>query len=224
MELKSGKISHKEKQPKPKKTNYQKRLIALQITMGCICAMLASGLPGMIAGKGYDRDISKLDKEQDAIYEQFMSSDEFSDSFKAEFTKISNDYANGVIDYEKFNKQVEYLNSVKYAQEVLKNSNNSELKTQVESIDKQKQERTDEFNSSLVTKASLTGVTICGAASFASIVAFGVYGAKEIGDDMRKKKLLTKLPNGIEAIKSSNHYTSVDRIVVDDENDNTLTK
>lgn len=176
------------KQPKPKKTNGQKRLIAGMITMYCFVAMAASSIPGMIARTIYDKDIRELTDDQNAIYEKFMACNEFSETFKAEFTKVSNDYANGLISYEEFDKKVKHLNSVKYAQEVLASSNNTELKAQVEEIEQQKEERREEYNSNLVTNLSLGAVISGGTASFAAATATMVYSLKESAEEKRKKK------------------------------------
>ena len=176
----------KEKYPKPKKTNGQKRIIAGCIAMYCFLGACASMLPGFIARNVYDKDIRELDDKQTAIYEKFMASEEFSDTFKTEFTKASNDYANGLISYEEFDKKVKHLNSVKYAQEVLASSNNTELKSQVEEIEQQKEERSDKFGSSIAINLSLGGVIVGGTATMASATANMVYSLKEINEKKRK--------------------------------------
>ena len=178
----------KEKQPKQKKTNEQKRIIAAHIAMYCICASLMSTLPGFIVKNYYNKDINALDNKQHAIYEEFMTCEEFSDSFKTEFTKASNDYANGLITYEEFDEKVKHLNSVKYAQEVLATSNNTELKTQVEDIDKQKQERTKKYQSNPVVNAGLIGLVGIGTASIGAMVASTVYGIKDMIEEKRKNE------------------------------------
>lgn len=189
MDIETGREeTKKEKQPKPKKTNAQKRLIAGMIAMYCFTGAVVSTLPGFIVKYGYDKDIRVLDNEQNAIYEQFMASEEFSDSFKAEFTKISNDYANGLISYEEFEEKVKHLNSVKYAQEVLASSSNTELKTQSEVIDQKKEERREEFNSNLVTKLSLGAVGIGTAACVGFTIASGAYSIKEDKEEKRKRE------------------------------------
>ena len=218
MDIEAGRDNRKEKQPKQKKTNTQKRIISSRIVMFFLLATMVSVLPGAIARKIYSTDISKLDDKLNAIYEKFMASEEFSDSFKAEFTKISQDYANGLIDYEEFDKKIKHLNSVKYAQEVLANSNNTKLKTQVESINQQKQERTKKYGSNVAVNLSLGGVATGSVSLIASTIATMVYTIKECNEEERKKKLLTNLPNGVVTIKSSNHYTSTDRTAVDNEN------
>ena len=178
--------TEKEKQPNPKKTNTQKRLIAGQIAMYCITGAVVAMLPGFIAKYGYDKDIRVLDNEQTAIYEEFMASEEFSDSFKQEFTKTSNDYANGLISYEEFDERVKHLNSVKYAQEILASSSNTELKVQAEEIDQKKEERREEYNSNLVTTLSLGTLGVGIAACVGFTIASGVYGIKEINEEKRK--------------------------------------
>jgi len=171
---------------KTKKTNAQKRLIAGYIAMYCFMGALVSTLPGFIVADGYKKDIKELDNEQNAIYEQFMASEEFSDSFKQEFTKTSNDYANGLITYEEFDKKVKHLNSVEYAQKVLATSNNS-LKAQAEVIDQKKEERREEYLSNPVVDISLGAMLAGTAASAGFIIASGVYGIKEINEQKRKR-------------------------------------
>lgn len=210
-------MNKNEEQQKPKKTTEEKRIIATNIMIGCFAAMVLSSAPAMIMRSGCDKDIRVLDDKQNAIYEQFMACEEFSDSFKQEFTKVSNDYANGVITYEEFDKKVQHLNSIKYAKEVLESSNNTELKEKVEDIKQQKQERAEKFNSNVVANIS-TGATLTSATGvMGSLLAAMIYTGKEFKEDKRKKKLLTNLPNGVLSIKSKNHYTSVDRLWVDDE-------
>ena len=187
------------KQYKSKKTNGQKRLIAAQIAMYCFCATAVSMVPVLCARPNYDADIKALNNEQNKIYEQFMACEEFSNSFKAMFTKLSNDYANGLITYEEFNEKVDYLNSVKYAQDVLKNSNNS-LKAAAEKIEQNKKDRTDEFHSSIAVNLSLAGLGVGSAVTIAATTATMVYALKENAEENRKKKLLTNKP-GIVGIK-----------------------
>ena len=182
-----GPDEKKEKQPKSKKTNEQKRIIAAQIAMYCFTGAVVATLPGIIARNFYDKDIRVLDDEQTAIYEEFMASEEFSDSFKEEFTKVSNDYANGLITYEEFDEKVTHLNSVKYAQEVLANSNDTELKAQVEVIDQKKEERREEYNSSIVPTLSRGAVGTGIIATMASTTASMVYSIKENNEEKRKR-------------------------------------
>ncbi|MBQ7797894.1 MAG: hypothetical protein IJ371_02095 [Clostridia bacterium] len=205
MDIKTGSIEKKEKHSKPKKTNEQKRIIAAHIAMYCMSAALMSTFPGFIVKNNYDNDIRELDNKQNAIYEQFMTCEEFSDSFKAEFTKISDDYANGVISYEEFDEKVKHLNSVKYAQEVLASSNNTELKSQVEVIDKQKQARTEKYQSNPIVDAGLIGLVGIGSASIGSMIASTVYGVKDMAEESRKNKLLTNTPEVIEPFKKKNN-------------------
>lgn len=203
MDIETGREKiKKEKQPKPKKTNGQKRLIAGYIAMYCFTGAVVATLPGFIAKYGYNKDIRVLDNEQSAIYEQFMASEEFGDNFKAEFTKVSNDYANGLISYEEFDEKVKYLNSVKYAQEVLSSSNNS-LKSQAEEIEQKKEERREEYSSNPVVNISLGGVIAGGTASIASATASMIYSLKENAEEKRKKKLLTNKPGVIEPYKKN---------------------
>ncbi len=184
---------NQEKQPKPKKTNGQKRIIAGQITMYCFTGAIVAALPGLIVANIYDKDIRVLDNEQTAIYEKFMASEEFSDCFKEEFTKVSNDYASGVISYEEFDANVKHLNSVKYAEEVLTSSNNTEFKEQVEEIEQKKEERREEYNSNLITKLSLGAMGAGSAASMGFATANMVYSLKEYDEEKRKKKSFKKL-------------------------------
>ena len=188
MDIETGSIEKKEQQPKPKKTNAQKRIIAGMIATYCFGFTVISTLPGIIARNIYDKDIRELDDKQNAIYEEYMESEEFSDTFKQEFTKISNDYANGLISYEEFEEKVKHLNSVKYAQEVLANSNDTELKVQAEEIDKKKEERREEYNSSVVPKLSASAVCAGVAATVGFTIASGVYSIKEYNEEKRKKK------------------------------------
>ena len=186
MDIETGSVEKKEKQPKPKKTNGQKRLIAGMIATYCFVFAVISTLPSIIARNFYDKDIRALDNEQNAIYEQFMASEEFSDSFKAEFTKASNDYANGVITYEEFDEKVKHLNSVEYAKKVLASSNNAELKTQAEEIDQKKEERREKYNSSIVPKLSTGAVCAGVAATVGFTIASMVYTNKEYAEEKRK--------------------------------------
>ena len=180
--------TEKEKQTKPKKTTKEKRLIACYIAMYCFVAGAASSLPGMFARDSYDNDIRKLDDKQNAVYEQFMESEEFSDSFKEDFTKISDDYTSGKISYEEFDERVKHLNSVEYAQEVLESSNNNEFKSQVEVIDQKKEERREKYNSNIVPKISLGAVGTGMAACIGALISSVVYGIKEDKEEKRKKK------------------------------------
>jgi len=175
------------KQPKPKKTNTQKRLIAGMIATWCFGFALFSTVPGIMVRYYYDNDISELNDEQTAIYEKFMASEEFSDTFKTEFTKASNDYANGLISYEEFDKKVKHLNSVEYAQKVLETSNNS-LKAQAEEINQKKEERREEHNSNIVSKVSIGAVGTGVAATMGFTIASMVYTNKEYAEDKRKRK------------------------------------
>ncbi len=177
-----------EKQPKQKKTAGEKRLIAHQIMIGCFAAMVISSAPTMIVRAGYDKDIRVLDDKQNAIYQQFMACEEFSDSFKQEFTKVSNDYANGVISYEDFDKKVQHLNSIKYAKEVLESSNNTEFKEKVEDIKQQKQERAEEFTSNVIKNISTSAVLTSATGMMGSLLAAMIYTGKEFKEDKRKKK------------------------------------
>ena len=201
MELKDTEISHKEKQPNNIYT--QKRIMAGMVALYCIAGTFVSILPGKLARMIYDKDISELDNEQNAIYEQFMASEEFSDSFKAEFTKVTNDYTNGVISYEEFEEKVKYLNSVKYAQNVLASSKNEELKAKVEVIDQKKEERSEKYNSNLVTKLSLGAMGVGTVASVGSTIASIVYTIKEDNEDKRKRKA-----NNETSIKGIKYYNS----------------
>ena len=221
------KTNNQSKQSKSKKTFAQKRLIANQIVLGCFIAMTISAVPGLIVSKFYARDISKLDNQQNAIYEKFMACDEFSDAFKSEFTKVSNDYANGVIDYEEFDKKVKHLNSIKYSQEVLESSNNIQLKTEVENIDKQKQERTEKHSSSTISNLSLGGVVSSGVGVFASLIASMIYLSKECNEE--KKKAKQNITNGIKyydsttgKIKQVQYYDNL--VGKSNENEQDLTK
>ena len=187
-------MNKNEEQPKPKKTTEEKRIIATNIMIGCFAAMVLSSAPTMIMRAGCDKDIRVLDDKQNAIYEQFMACEEFSDSFKQEFTKVSNDYANGIIDYEEFDKKVQHLNSIKYAKEVLESSNNTELKEKVEDIKQQKQARAEEFDSNVIKNIS-TGATLTSATGvMGSLLAAMIYTGKEFKEEKRKKKQ-TKNPN-----------------------------
>ncbi len=177
----------KEKQPKQKKTNEQKRIIAAHIAMYCMCASLMSTLPGFIVRNNYDKDIRELDNKQNAIYEEFMACEEFSDIYKSEFTKASNDYTNGLITYEEFDEKVKHLNSVKYAQEVLASSNNEELKIQAEDINTQKQERLEKYQANPIVNAGLVGLAGFGTATMGSIIASTIYGIKDINEKKRKR-------------------------------------
>ena len=174
--------------PKQKKTNEQKRLIAGMIATCCFGFAAISALPAIIARNIYDKDIRELTDDQNAIYEKFMACNEFSETFKAEFTKVSNDYANGLISYEEFDEKVNHLNSVKYAQEVLASSNNTEIKAQVEEIEQQKEERREEYSSSVVPKLSASAVCAGVAATMGFTIASMVYTNKEYAEDKRKRK------------------------------------
>ena len=187
----------KEKQPKQKKTAGQKRLIADSIAIYSFMAMLVSVIPGLFVKGFYDKDIKVLDDKKTEIYEQFMACEEFSDSFKEEFTKVSNDYANGLISYEEFDEKVKHLNSIKYAQEVLESSNNTELKAQVETINNQKQDRTDKYSSNIVPKLTVGTMASSGALAIGSIIASLGYTIKENNEKKRKGNLLTSMPSDV---------------------------
>lgn len=218
------KTKNKENQPRPKKTAGEKRIIAGQIAMYCFTGAVVATLPGMIARNIRDKDIRILDNEQNAIYEKFMACNEFSETFKAEFIKASNDYANGLMTYEEFDEKVKHLNSVKYAQEVLASSNNTELKAQVEKIEQQKEERREEYNSNLAPNLSLGAVSAGVAATVGFTIANAVYSIKEYNEDKRKK-LLTNKP-GIVGIKyyDSNTMTIRNTNGKDEKNEQNLNK
>ena len=187
----------KEKQPKQKKTAGQKRLIADSIAIYSFMAMLVSVIPGLFVKGFYDKDIKVLDDKKTEIYEQFMACEEFSDNFKEEFTKVSNDYTNGLISYEEFDEKVKHLNSIKYAQEVLESSNNTELKVQVETINNQKQDRTDKYSSNIVPKLTVGTMASSGALAISSIIASLGYTIKENNEKKRKGNLLTSMPSDV---------------------------
>lgn len=187
MDIETVSFEKKEKQPKQKKTNEQKRIIAAHIATYCMCASLMSTLPGFIVRNNYDKDIRELDNKQNAIYEEFMACEEFSDIYKSEFTKASNDYTNGLITYEEFDEKVKHLNSVKYAQEVLASSNNEELKIQAEDINTQKQERLEKYQANPIFNAGFVGLAGFGTATMGSIIASTIYSIKDINEEKRKR-------------------------------------
>lgn len=139
---------------KPKRTLEEKRLIAQRIALGSFLAMGISMSAGIINSGFYRNDINDLIKEQDVIYQEFMDTAEFTTHFKEGFTKISNDYTNGVISYNEFEAKLAYLNSIENAQNILKSSNH-ELKAEVEKLDKQIQARREKYTSSVVPIGSL---------------------------------------------------------------------
>ncbi len=188
MNIETGRIDKKEKQPKPKKTAGQKRIIAAHIAAGFFATMVISASPTVIERTKYDTDIKELTDDQNAIYEQFMASEEFSDGFKTEFTKVSNDYANGLIDYEEFDEKVKHLNSVEYAQKVVENSNNTEVKAKIEEIDKQKQERLDKYESNVIKNIGIAGVLTSCVGAISSLIAAMIYTGKEYKIEKRKKQ------------------------------------
>lgn len=145
----------KTKKKKPKKTREEKRLIAQRIAIGSILAMAISWGTGAINSTIYNNDIDNLINEQEVIYQEFMTSSEFTTHFKEGFTKISNDYTHGVITYDEFEARLAYLNSVKNAQNVLKTSN-SGLKTEIKKLDEQMELRRKKYSSSVINNASVS--------------------------------------------------------------------
>ena len=143
-----------EKQPKPKKTLWEKRIIAGRILLGSFFAMAISGVIGMVSTSIYDNDLADLEKEQNAIYEQFMASEEFSNSFKNEFTKMANDYTEGKINYDTFDEKIKYLQSVENAKAILENSNH-ELKDDAQAITDKIEDCKQEYQSNIIPDAAL---------------------------------------------------------------------
>jgi hypothetical protein len=188
MDIETGSIEKKEKQPKQKKTNGQKRLIAGMIATCCFGFAGISTLPGIIARNIYDKDIRELDDKQNAIYEEFMESTEFASITNEQFMQLADDYSSGVIDYDTFRDRLNTMFTVENAKEVIANSNNTELKAQVEEIEQQKEERREEYNSNIVPKLSASAVCAGVAATVGFTIASAVYTNKEINEEKRKKK------------------------------------
>ena len=175
-------VEHK----KSKKTLWEKRLIARRILIGSFFAMAISGVIGMVSTSIYENNLADLEKEQNAIYEQFMESDEFSDSFKKEFTKIANDYTEGKINYDTFDEKIKYLQSVENAKVILENSNH-ELKSDAQSITDKIEDCKQEYQSNIIPDVTL-GVMSAG------LISTMISGAAFISYDVKttyKSKIAT---------------------------------
>ena len=159
----------KDNQSKSKKTLWEKRYIASQIALWCIGATIACSVWAGLSGASMS---NAADYDKEMIYKEFMASEEFSDSYKIEFTKISNDYARGLITFDEYEQKIKYLNSCKYSQKVLENSNNTELKAQLKDIDQKQQDFL------IVPQVALGASLACGIASASAAIASGVYSRK----------------------------------------------
>ena len=155
-----------------------KRLFS-RIMITSFVSTFVCGTSLLMCGMAFDEDIAKLIREQDAIYEKFMESDEFSTHFKQEFSRLSKEYNNGTIDYEEYEKQVTYLQSIENAKQVLNNSSH-ELKSEVEKIDNKIITTKEKQESSAFAKASLIGTIGFGAVGVASTIPYAVM---EVLDD-----------------------------------------
>ena len=147
-----------------------KRLFARMMVTNLIAACFC-GTTLLMCGMVNSEDTRILEDKQEAIYEKFMESDEFSLSFKQEFNKLSNAYENGDISYEEFEKNVKYLNSVENAKKVLENSNH-ELKSDAEKINSELKALEEKQNSSIFAKTSLIGTATFGGIGIASTVTY----------------------------------------------------
>ena len=139
-----------EKQPKPKKTSAQKGLIASMIAAGCLVSIGASALPGLIVTNDYDKDMKDLDEQQSAIYQEFMSSSEFSKYTDEQIIQLVEDYSTAKISSIEFEIRLKKLFTLENAKQVLETSSNTELKQQVEDIEMQKKERSEKYDKSII--------------------------------------------------------------------------
>lgn len=176
------------KQPKSKKTAGEKRIIANYIIAYMFAGMAISAMPAVSTSTAYQYDMNALDKKQNAIYEEYMEGPEFSNATNAQLMQLSEDYSYGTIDYTTFRKRLNAIFTVENAKEVLANSNNTEVKAQIEEINQQKQKRTEELDSNIVPEISCGAVTACGAGILGSCIASMIYAGKEAAEEKRKKK------------------------------------
>lgn len=184
-------LDNNPKEKNPKRTLEEKRLIAERIAFGSFLAMAISISTGIINSGFYRSDINDLIKEQDVIYQEFMDTAEFDTHFKEEFTKISNDYTNGVISYDEFEAKLAYLNSVENAQNVLKSSNH-ELKAEVEELDEQIQARGEKYSSSVIPIGSLA---VTGTSMLTGLISEGASRCYEYKKTAKNK--ITKDDNAL---------------------------
>ena len=177
-----------EKQPKPKKTSAQKGLIASMIAAGCLASVITSAIPGLIVTNDYDRDIKDLDEQQSAIYQEFMGSGEFSKYTDEQIIQLVEDYSSSKINHIEFRARLKKLFTLESAKQVLETSNNTELKQQVEDIEAQKKERSEEYDKSIIPELSVGGAIAFDAGALASAAASVVYNKKALWEERRKER------------------------------------
>ena len=177
-----------EKQPKPKKTSAQKGLIASMIAAGCLVSIGASALPGLIVTNDYDKDMKDLDEQQSAIYQEFMSSSEFSKYTDEQIIQLVEDYSAAKISSIEFEIRLKKLFTLENAKQVLETSSNTELKQQVEDIEMQKKERTEKYDKSIIPELSVGGAIAFDAGALASAAASVVYNKKALWEERRKER------------------------------------
>ena len=176
------------KKAKRKKTAGEKRIIASRVAAYCVAASILSFTPAIIAGYDYSQDLRALDKEQKELYQLFMESGEYSQQIDNQLYQLADDYICGEIDYKTFRKRLNKMFTEETAKELLEISANEALKAQVAEIENQKQQRTEEFNSSAAITATMVGAAVGSAAAIASGAASIGYHIKENNEEKRKRK------------------------------------
>ena len=149
-----------------KEKSKKKSLIAQRIVIGSIIAMELALSSSILYLNRFNNKMDTLIKKQENLYQEFIDSSQFSDHFKQEVEKISNDYTCGEISYDEFDDKLEYLTSIENSK---KDSNlyNMELKSEIESLDKQKKDLINDYKSSIIPVGSLA-VALVGGMGFAS--------------------------------------------------------
>ena len=181
-------MNKNENKPKPKKTSSQKGLIASMIAAGCLASVVASASPGLIVTADYYRDMEDLDKQQIAIYQEFMNSSEFSKYTDEQIIQLIEDCDTTKINNIEFAARLKKLFALENAKQVLETSNNTELKQQVEDIEAQKKERSNEYDKSIVPELSAGSAIAFNTVALAAAASSVVYNKKALWDERRKER------------------------------------
>lgn len=177
MQLKDVEISHNEN--KPKKTLWEKRLIAKRILIGSSLALAISCVSGMISSTIHQDEIANLREEQNKIYAQYMQSDEFKTYSKTQLNDLADKYYSGEIDYETFKSELDKIYSIENADKLLEGSSH-ELKDDIEQLDKQIAGNNKKYENSAINIGNIALLATSAAVTIPSSIAFLNYDLKTV--------------------------------------------
>lgn len=188
MDIETGRENKpkQEKPNKPKKTNYQKSIIAGNVILCTMIAYFIASTPLLVASNKYRNDLINFENEKEKVYEEFMKSEEFTESFKQDVIKLSEEYLNRKISYDQYAEKLEYLKTVANAQVVLHNSD-SELNNIITEIDRKIEARKRKFEDSpqgeIATGLAATAATVV----LGSAISYAVYSTKDAIEERKNK-------------------------------------